>query len=94
MVTDAQRQKLGLVGPTAVAAVPALIEIVRGVSNGCHGVEVLHAMGAACALGEIGDPATLPALKDCLGLEADGDDLVEMLTEATAEAIAKIETPV
>ena len=65
-------------------SVPILVKIVRGVRAGMHGVEVLHALGAACALGEIGDPSALPALKECLGMDADGDDLVAMLKDAAA----------
>jgi HEAT repeat protein len=83
-------QALGYIGPAAIAAVPYLVEILQGVSNGCHGVEVLHALGAAAALGEIRDRAAIPALKACLDLDADGDELVEMLRHEVIIALAKI----
>ncbi len=83
-------QAIEHIGPPAIAAVPDLIKILREARPGNHGVEVLHGLGAAAAIGEIRDRAALPALKECLSLEADGDDLVEMLKEEAAEALAKI----
>lgn len=83
-------QAIQHIGERAIAAVPTLVKILRSVGNGCHGVEVLHALGAAVALGEIGDPAALPVLKECLNLATDGDELVEMLKEEAAVALRKI----
>ena len=82
-------QAIGRIGELAASAVPALMDILRQANADAQGAEVLHALGAARALGEIGDPAALPVLKECVGM-ADDDGLVEMLKEAATESLAKI----
>jgi hypothetical protein len=44
-------------------------------------------------MGAMRDRVAHPVLKDCLGLEANGDELVEMFKDEAAKAIRQIETP-
>lgn len=81
-------QALATIGPAAAPATPLLVELLQGV--GPDAMDVAHAWAAATALGAIGDPEAIPALRECLGMEANGDELIELLKEEAALALKKI----
>jgi len=78
-VQVASAAALGEIGPAAAQAVPALIKALRDQANWHVGRE------AAVALGRIGDPTALPALREAAGHK------VGHVREAAAEAIKTIE---
>ena len=85
-------QALGAIGPASAMAVPALVGLLQGVGPDPPTIDMVHAWAAASALAAIGPAASeaIPALKKCHKLNADGDELVEMLHEEAAAALSQI----
>jgi hypothetical protein len=82
-------QALGSIGPAATPATPLLIELLN-VGPDSLVIDIAHAWAAATALGAIGDQKAIPALTECLDLDADGDELLELVKEEAAVALRKI----
>jgi HEAT repeat protein len=81
-------QALEAIGPPAASAVPVLVKILHDVGPNAPANKLLLALGAAAALGSIGDRAAIPDLEACLGL--DGDELLRMVREEAAKALERM----
>jgi hypothetical protein len=83
-------QALETIGPASAPAVPALIALLQRIGPDSLAIQVAHAWAAVAALAAIGVHDAIPALRRCLALEADGDELIETLKAEAATALAKI----
>jgi len=80
------------IGSVATQAIPHFIELVRGIGPDSPTINVVHAWAATAALAAIGTAANgaISVLRDCVGLDGSGDELIRLVRLSAAEAIWRI----